>query len=266
MQKKFLALFLTLCLLTAMTTGCGGNSAPQSSPASEPSSVADAPSSQETPEPPAEEPEPEPEPEPVKTWFEEKGLVITPQGDFGFLTAAGSSEREILGTFMVQANVVITETTDGVEPGYKKVTAVFTQNNDGSLNIPGAVGSWSSSGAFDRYTGPLLLDYDPEDEEKAEFLHPHELDPEEKFITIVIGENSYDLSYSEDQLQSLPVAIKEYTVICPEDYDGIVFFTGYSDGQRQEEYSQFDLAAKLYTFDELISLDDGYYFFSLTNE
>lgn len=265
MQKKLLALSLILCMLAAMMTGCGGNSAPQASPASEPSGAADAPSqeaipsSQEVSEPPVEEPEPEPEP--VKTWFEEQGLVITPQGDFTFITAAGSAEREILDTFEVMANVVITETTDGVETGYKKVIAVFTQNNDESLKIPGAVGSWSWVCAFDRYTGTALL-YDSE----AEFVHPHEQNPEGEFVTIVIGEDRYDLSLTIDQPQSLPVAIKECTVICPVDYDGIVFFTGYSDAEREKQRSEFDYTARLYTLDELTSPSDGYYYFSYTNQ
>lgn len=267
MQKKFLALFLALCLLTAMTTGCGGNSAPQSSPASEPSSVADAPSSQETPEPPAEEPEPEPEPEEGPTeglsddWLGSQGLAITPQGDITYTAGAADMNNNTVGTFEAKAQTAVTETTDGVEPGYKKV--IFTYESDVSAcrDVPGATGYQVWRSAFDRYTG-TSFEFDP----SSSYLQVGESSQKEGFVTIVDGDDSYDVSIAFESGNNFPTITGKVTVTCPADYDGVVFQLGLNDSERRKAFSQFDFGARLYTIDELPYFGDGYCYFSYTNE
>lgn len=271
MQKKFLALFLSLCLLAAMTTGCGGNSAPQASRSDDTATIGgdqssqggqsseETPSSQETSEPPAEEPEPEPEP--VKTWFEEQGLTITPQGDFTYLTGAININGEKVGAYEVKANAVITETTDGVEPGYKKVSIVCTNDIGGYVNVPNAIGYYIWRTAFDRYTG-IAFEFDS----STSYTDFGETSQKEGFITIVNGDESYDVSIAFEWTNNNPIMIGTTTVTCPVDYDGVVFQVGYSDAKLVDENSQIDYRARLYTLDELPFYGDNYYYFSYTNE
>ena len=99
-------------------------------------------------ETPEEVKEPEPEPEP-SDWLEANGIIISPQGDFQCnMYGYDYDTSEATGDFLADVNVVISETTDGVDEGFKKVVAVFTEDVS---NSAGTYMAWHS--AFDRYTG-----------------------------------------------------------------------------------------------------------------
>ena len=245
MQKKLPALFLSLCILAAMMAGCGG-SAPQASRSEDAVAIGDGTSSQE---------------EPSKDWFDRQGLVITPQGDFTYLTGAQNINSEDVGTFEVKANAVITETTEGAEPGYKKVSIVCTNDISGYGNVPEATGYYVWRTAFDRYTG-IAFEFDS----SVSYTDFGQSIQKEGFVTIVNGDDSYDVSIAFEWINNNPIMTGIATVTCPVDYDGVVFQVGYSDASLVNANSQIDYRARLYTLDELPFYGDNYYYFSYTNQ
>lgn len=245
MQKKRLALFLSLCILAATTAGCGG-SAPRASRSEDTAAIGDGASPQE---------------EPAGDWFDRQGLVITPQGDFTYLTGAQNISGEDVGSFEVKANAVITETTDGVEPGYKKVSIVCANDIGGYVNVPNATGYYVWRTAFDRYTG-IAFEFDS----SVSYTDFGQSTQKEGFVTIVNGDDSYDVSIAFEWVNNDPVMTGIATVTCPVDYDGVVFQVGYSDAKLVDANSRIDYRARLYTLDELPFYGDNYYYFSCANQ
>ena len=180
-----------------------------------------------TPEPTAT---PTPEPEPV-TWFDEQGLAITPQGDFKFKTqwnlwldGYGESASHKPGDEVeIAANATVTETTEGVEDGYKKVSATFEYDwakyfysYEPVISYDRALGSVKPStwiSAFDRYTGTSF--------EPGDVDIPIEYDGTTYDVNCGFEWN-YDYDYDSGKL----LVSCTVNVICPADYDGAVFEIG----------------------------------------
>ncbi len=254
-------LLLTACSTQTSETDTAGNAEenvaqtevePTAEPTQEPTATP-------TPEPTAT---PTPEPEPV-AWFDEKGLKITPQGDFTFDTVLMSSDGRVLidiNTFEkekidVPSNVTITETTEGAEEGYKKVTAVF--NCDYSAGAGKICYAWSS--AFDRYSG-VSFEVDPDT------TYGNATEP--GVVQIKYKGEVYDVRMEYDAQQNGNTDTYTVTVICPEDYDGTVFDIGCAYKDLSEMYDKIDLKKKLYTIDELPYYGDhySYYYFSSSDK
>lgn len=228
---------------------------------------------EEVEEEPVEETAEEPEEEPAKDWFEEHELVITPQGDFTFTTMAyvfdSNDNKEVVGTFEVIADAEITETTDGVEDGYKEVTMVWNCDMSGcedvgrnaGYGVEYGTGYWSWSSAFDRYTGTSF-----EFDSSTTYTNVGETSQKEGFVTIVNGDESYDVSISFETVNNAPDITRTITVTCPVDYDGVVFQIGYNDQELHAANQEIDYTARLYTIDELPYYGDGYYYFSYSDE
>lgn len=231
---------------------------------------------EETVEPeeePVEETAEEPEEEPAKDWFKEHELVITPQGDFAFTTMAyvfdSNDNKEDVGTFEVIADAVIMETTDGVEDGYKEVTMVWNCDMSGCEDVGKNAGygavygtgyrDWFS--AFDRYTGTSF-----EFDSLYITTYIDETSQKEGFVTIVNGDESYDVSISFETVNNWPDITDMITVTCPVDYDGVVFQIGYNDLELRAANQEIDYTARLYTIDELPYYGEGYYYFSYSDE
>ncbi len=81
--------------------------------------------------------------EPVN-WLEEHEIAITPQGDC--TVTLYSYEEDYVDDFLADVNVTITETTEGVEEGLKKITASYVLDVS---NDPGNGVMWHNS-VFDR--------------------------------------------------------------------------------------------------------------------
>lgn len=179
---------------------------------------------------PTATPTPTPEPEPA-TWFEEQGLTITPQGDFTFKTQWNcwldgypESTRHKHGDEVeIDANATVTETTEGVEDGYKKVIATFEYDwskyffsYEPIISYDPGLGSVKPStwiSAFDRYTGTSF-------------------EPGDVVIPIEYDGNTYDVSctfeWNQDYDYDAGKLLVSCSVIvtCPVDYDGTVFEIG----------------------------------------
>lgn len=268
MKKRVLNLILAASLICGMLTSCGNDAEPTMGDdgvvtiQTEEPSVVETPTPTEaaTPEPteePTPEPTEEPTPEPVMDWFAEHGLEITPQGDFSYTTMAITSSREDISPFEVLGTVSITETTDGVEDGYKKVTMTAFLDTSGKDAISGAAGHNNWVSAFDRYTGTSF-----EFDSTVSYITSGESSSKEGFVTIVNGDVSYDVSISFSSAWGTDVV----TVTCPVFYNGVVFQIGYWDNERRGVNQTIDYKARLYTIDELPAWGDGYYYFSFSNE
>lgn len=270
MKKKLLSILLCCGLAAATLSGCGEEDATiengtvniEGTPSTEESANnstegTTSNSAEETTEETTEE---EPEEEPARDWFEEHGLVITPQGEFTYNKMARDASGEDLQLFPVKANAVITESTDGVEDGYKIVTVTWVGDISAYNEVANADTSWHWVSAFDRYTG-VSFEFDA----TSSFNSYGESSNKEGFVTIVNGDESYDVSIEFGSANNFPYSTDTIAVTCPVDYDGVVFYIGPSSKKMQEENMMIDYGARLYTIDELPAYGDGYYFFSYSN-
>lgn len=177
--------------------------------------------------------------------------------------AYNPSNNEDVGTFEVSGNVVITESTDGVEEGYKEVKMVSIEdvNANTSYRVEGRVGYRNWHSAFDRYTG-TSFEFDP----ISPPLYPGQSENKEGFATIVNGDTSYNVSISFGSVNEGPIITSTVTVTCPVNYDGVVFQIGYFDQASVDTFGAIDFAERLYTIDELPNFGDENYYFSYSNE
>lgn len=277
MKKNLLKILSCFCMATVIMGGCGsdtkatladGTVAIEEDQTTEESieksteDVAEEPTKESVEEPteePIEESAEESVEEPAKDWFAEHGLVITPQGDFTFTTMAYDDSKNDAATIEVITDAVITETTDGVEDGYKEVTMVWNMDLSATNGL-GLRGCRLWTSALDRYTG-IVFTFDSSTT-TIEMNEGHK----EGFVTIVNGDESYDVSVSYENAANYPYITSTATVICPTDYDGVVFQIGYNDLELKEVNQTIDYTARLYTLDELPYFGERYYYFSYSNK
>ena len=274
MKKMVLKILLSFCMAVVVMGGCGSDT--EATLADGTVTIGEDQTTEGTPEKPIEESaenvteeskeEPieesakEPVEEPAKDWFEEQELVITPQGDFTFTAMAYDDSKNDADTFEVIADAVIIETTDGVEDGYKEIAIVWNMDMSPIVGL-GFRGFRFNSLAFDRYTGiAFVFDSSVTTTNLGETSH------KEGFVTIVNGDESYDVSVTNESVNNYPYITSTMTVICPVDYDGVVFQIGYDDLELREANQAIDYTARLYTLDELPYFGEGYYYFSYSNK
>lgn len=253
MRKTFI-LALSGIFMAIMLTGCGSTS-DTNIQVTEGKKTEDTLAAEEQDQQATEDLESEEEEE--VSWFDSQGLTITPQGEFTYTTMSVDIDDNDVETFDVPSKVVITETTEGVEEGYKKVVAVFYEDVVASPEVS----YWNYISAFDRYTG-TSFEFDTDTvytETEDEVLN-------EGFVTIGNGEESYNISMNIEGVNNFPDIEETITVICPTDYDGVVFQIGYCDSEMIIEYAEMDMAARLYTIDEFPFYGEGYYYFSFNNK
>ena len=277
MKRKMLMSMLAVALSASLLAGCGNTAKPADSgsvvtageedgadaaqeadvaedpgtEAPEEADVAEEPGAEnETEEADAgqepeesEVPEEEPEQELVN-WLEEHEIAITPQGDCTVtLYSYDSYEEDHVDDFLADVNVTITETTEGVEEGLKKVTALYVLDVS---NDPGNGVMWHNS-VFDRYTGNYFRGGSKTKE------------------AIKIGDEYYDVRTEGDSVNEYPIFYITRTLICPVDYDGAVFKFGYTSPELGEQSGKIDFEARVYKVDELLYNGPNYLYFTLTD-
>ena len=277
MKRKMLMRMLAVALSASLLAGCGNTAKPADSgsvvtageedgtDAAEEADVEEEPGSEESEEADVEEPgagnepeeadagqeseesevpEEEPEQEPVN-WLEEHEIAITPQGDCTVtLYSYDSYEEDHVDDFLADVNVTITETTEGVEEGLKKVTASYVLDVS---NDPGNGVMWHNS-VFDRYTGNYFRGGSKTKE------------------AIKMGDVYYDVRTAGDSVNEYPIFYITRTLICPVDYDGAVFKFGYTSPELSEQSGKIDFEARVYKVDELPYNGDDYLYFTLTDD
>ena len=270
MKKKTLIVQLTAAVTASLLAGCGNTAEPvdsgsvvtkedEADAADEENADADEEetagtetddASEETPGAEDEEQEAEAEEEQEESaepetvnWLEEHEIAITPQGDSTVnLYCYDSYEEDYVGDYEAGLNVTISETTEGVDEGLKKVVAEITFDLSGH---PGTGFFWCTR-AFDRYTGT--------------YFRVNEKTKE----AIRIGDEYGDVRTEMNQTDDYPVYYVTYTVTCPADYDGTVFWIGYWSPEIRELIRKIDFKVRTYTMDELSLYTDGYRCFTLT--
>lgn len=191
-------------------------------------------------------------------WTAKQGISVTPQGDCqvnmgGYDTTTG----ELTGEFMADVHAAVSETTEGVKDGFKKVSAVFTID-PGNCTGDGIL-FWCS--AFDRYTG-TSFEFDSAVNSQLDGEHT----AQESFVTIRNGEETYDVSVEFETEGEGMLITKTISVTCPADYEGVMFQLGKDSLEQMVENSEIDYAARLYTIDELPYNGEGYLYFTLTDD
>ncbi len=191
-------------------------------------------------------------------WFENAGLKITPQGEYKYHTMANDGTNDV-SEIEVPGTVIIEETTDGVDDGYKNVIATFffdiTNAKDNGGN------EYSAFAAFDRYTGySFWVDQDYIDSQTDE------TDLKDGFFRLYDRDAYYDIKaeFDNEGADDYNICSYKITVTCPIWYDGTVFQTGYSDTQLVEKDSEIDYS-QLHTMDEFAGYDSNgheYLYFS----
>lgn len=267
MRRKGLIKLLMTALVGAMLLGCGKQAERTDSEnvvlvEEESEALVEEevePEEPEQVEEPVEEPEPEPEPEPAD-WLEAHDITITPQGDCQVTLWTGESDQvTFVSDVDFPVNVAISETTEGADEGFKKVTAVFAIDLSNWNWASPCWKDWAS--AFDRYTGTSF-----EFDSSGTITNVGEHAVKEGYVTIQNGDEYYDVSieFAYDAQESI-----DYTTItinCPVDYDGAVFQIGYASPEQEEQTQQIDFSARLYTIDELPFYGNGYLYFTMSNE
>ncbi len=187
-----------------------------------------------------------------------QGIAVTPQGDCqvevgGFDSASG----EITGDFMADVKVTISETTEDVADGFKKVSAQFAI--DASNCTGDGILFWCS--AFDRYTG-TSFEFDSAVNEQLDGEHT----AQDGFVTIQNGDESYDVSVEFMSENEGYTVYKTIVVTCPVEYEGAMFQLGKDSLEQMTKNSVIDYAARLYTIDELPYYGDEYLYFTMTDD
>ncbi len=183
------------------------------------------------------------------SFFEQKQLVITPQGEVTINTTATDKDGNTVDV-AEPVNVDISERAD--QPGQKVVEATFEMD---MTVVPEGYNLSSWQLAFDRYTGISFEYYDPEGEQEQPSPVSFEYNGQQ--IEVQMG---YSTEYDEET-GILTVVIY---VVCPEDYDGTVFQIGYSDPSIDEADADWPYSERLYTIDELPGFDSNgheYFYF-----
>ena len=194
----------------------------------------------------AEVPEVPEEPEPESAnWLEEHEIAITPQGDCSVVFYAYDSYVEdYVDDFAADVKGAISETTEGVDEGLKKVSVLYTIDISDS---PSNGVTWQTS-AFDRNTGTYFRVNNKTKE------------------AIRIGDEYYVVRTELEQVNDDPLYYITQTVICPVDFDGTVFRIGYITPELTDQNAKIDYQARLYTMDELPYWGEKAQYFTLTDD
>ncbi len=257
--KRLLTVLTTALLLTACGTNDVTESTAESTTATTIESEVTKNTSSEPTEPIAEsivEPStaPEPTPSPASTWIAENQIVITPQGDFSQVgNLYNSYTYELVDTLASPAHITITETTENVADGYKKVIATKTVDaayaDEYGFNT--AYKAWFS--AFDKYTG-------------YSFEATTGTGSRENSFLINANGKEYDISFQFHTTGPADNATAIIEIICPVDYDGTVFQVGPASLYDELVWSTLDMSERLYTIDEFPFFGNDFLYFTYTND
>lgn len=191
-------------------------------------------------------------------WSAKQGITVTPQGDCQVeMGAYDATSGTIKDDFTANVNVHISESTENVADGYKKVSAVFVI--DASNCSGDGILFWCS--AFDRYTG-TSFEFDSAVNQQLDGEHTSQ----DGFVTIRNGDETYDVSVEFMTEGEGTLITKTVVITCPVDYDGVMFQLGKDSLEQMTKNAEIDYAARLYTIDELPYYGGNYQYFTMTDD
>lgn len=217
MKKKMIAGILAFAMAASLW-GCGAGGAEKDSAAENGEAGEETAERQESGEESGEDAEAS---EKRDDWFSEQGLTISPLGEFTFEYPVYKGEKNfsviydydaVLGVESTEINIAIADT---IKDGYRKEEAVLTfdlteaakYTGDDYSAIP-QIGIF----CFDRYTGNAFADCWL-DIETLEAKIKENGFPEGEIASFIRG----DSTWAEGRCKECRV-----TVLCPEEYDGVV--------------------------------------------
>ncbi len=199
-------------------------------------------------------------------FFDSHGLELNEPGDFTFSTAINDGEEDT-GEIDVDATVeYLGESTEDddisdIPEDYKVVKAVFSYDLSKSKGEAGIL----ADGVFDRYTG-TSFEFDKDNDDLPYYDQTEEYDDlDNGYIRLETADGDYDITLKQELVVEYPNMTKTFWVICPNDYDGTVFYAGYADLELSKKYDDMDLSDGLYSMDDMPWFDNGhdYYYFSM---
>ncbi len=196
-------------------------------------------------------------------WFRQKGIPITPQGDFSvrvMLSDMGTGEEK--GWYTVPASVEITESKGLADDGYKRVKTVFRMDvTEVPVLRQGAVHFYTE--VADRYTGVSFFQSGEDLVKNRGISSIYRMD----WLYIINEEEGYKsdsiLVYDMESETGREIRLI-MTADVPDAYDGLIFSLGdYVDVAADESSYEPD---KLYTIDQFPIEGTNQYYFSERNE
>ncbi|WP_141107691.1 hypothetical protein [Butyrivibrio sp. YAB3001] len=191
------------------------------------------------------------------SWFNENGFTISEQGNYILHTSQNDGEVDT-GMVDVPFSVSISESTDDVEPGMKKV--VFKLVLDTSQKTDAEI-SWRDI-VFDRDTGAIFHSVADENG-NIDFSLPRQITSDGK---------TFDIYYKDEPLYDYANNVYTFTetLICPESYNGAAYYVGYFDkkylNEMMDKYSEETFTWNLGDYAGVGDHPDSQYFFSANNE
>ncbi len=199
-------------------------------------------------------------------FFDSHGLELSEPGDFSFTTAINDGNKDT-GEIDVDATVeylgesIEDDDISDFPEGYKVVKAVFSYDISNSKGASGIL----ADGVFDRYTG-TSFEFDIDNDNLPYYDQTEEYDDlDDGYIRLETPDGDYDITMKQKLVVEYPNMTKTFWIICPNDYNGTVFYAGYEDLELSQKHDDMDLSEGLYTMDELPWFDNGrdYYYFSM---
>lgn len=187
-------------------------------------------------------------------WLSEHSITLSPGNEFSFHTMMNDKIQDT-SEVLVNGTINVTESEAVSYSGYKEVICNFVYDLS-NADEAGVL----EDGAFDRYTG-IQFCTEKEYQEMLAEKHPAEY---ENFVRIENGEDYFDVNVTTELDVDFPTMTKKMSIICPEDYDGIIFYTGYDSLALEEEDKELEKINDLRSFDETAFYNNGheYVFFS----
>ncbi|MCR5790315.1 MAG: hypothetical protein K6G83_10560 [Lachnospiraceae bacterium] len=271
MKNKLIKTLLLISIVSLVTfTGCGSSKASESPASFDEEDMASEWNEDEDEDFDEDEDDEEKwdedEDEDEEDFFDSHGLELSEPGTVTFSTAINDGEKDT-GEIEIDATVeylgesIEDDDITDLPEDYKVVKAVFTYDLSKSERKAGIL----ADGAFDRYTG-ISFDFDRENDDLPYYDQTQEYDDlEYGYIRLETPDGDYDITLNQELVVDYPKLTKTFWVICPNDYDGTVFYVGYADKKLSDKYDNMGLSDRLYTMDELPWFDNGhdYYYFSM---
>lgn len=171
-----------------------------------------------------------------------EALTFSSPGSYTLSFAGYDEDENPIGEFEAKIDVELSETTDGVDAGMKKVVGIF--HMDISENGGPMFDYWLS--AFDYYTGTSF-----ETASVQNVLSADETLTELGTMEIEINGETVTVSMIIKEENNYPDMVETVEVYCPADYDGTVFEIGQLTPEEYNELIAVDFSTGNYIVDEL---------------
>ena len=196
-------------------------------------------------------------------WISKHNVKISRASEEFMLTAASRDGDQDLEDVDIPCVVYLGETTEGVKDGFKKVSATYVRDISRKSKD---VGAHFYEDVFDRYTG---LSFGAMTVRESSYEDGINKEITTEPFLLKTDQGTFEISLEKETSISQTDWIITCTIICPVDYDGVVFVTGYDSLKLSDDYiarlgeladqNDFD-----WTIDKFPYFDNGHPYFYFT--